>query len=103
MNDYTYEGYAYLGRQLWARREQIPSSLMNNYDRALAAANKAPSEIDPETGRAFGVLFLDTTDEIRAQVRPLLDREALAQDQQLRHAARQRALDAMLVPRLTRP
>jgi hypothetical protein len=98
-----YPGYAYLGSQRWVRREHIPAWLIAEYDRTFAAAEKNPGVIDPETGRAFGALWLDAVDQISDHVTPLLDRAALLRDQDLRNRAEHRKLDAMLARNATRP
>ena len=99
-----YPGYAFLGYDCWVRRERIPVSLLACYDRTFAVAETNPGEIDPETGRAFGALWLDVIDQISEQVAPLLDRGALRASldaDDLRKRGEERAVDAMLSPRTT--
>ena len=93
-----YPGYAFLGYDCWVRREHIPVSLLACYDRTFAVAETNPGEIDPETGRSFAAVWLDIVDEISKQAGPVLNRDALLQDQELRRRANQRALDAMVAP-----
>ena len=65
-----YPGYAFLGYDCWVRRERIPASLLACYDRTFAVAETNPGEIDPETGRSFGALWLDVADDIRERAAP---------------------------------
>ena len=101
-----YPGYAFLGYDCWVRRERIPVSLLACYDRTFAVAETNPGEIDPETGRSFGALWLDVADDIRERAVPLLDRVALRaslQADDLRKRGELRALDAMLSRGTPRP
>jgi hypothetical protein len=102
MSSNNYPGYAFLGYNCWVRREHIPQSLLEPYDRAWSIAEDNPSEIDPVSGNTYGAIWLDAADAIRSRVNPLLDRVALRaslETDELRKRANQRALDAMLTPR----
>ena len=92
-------GYVYLGSQRWVRRESVPAQLLAQYDHAWATAENNPSVIDTATGRPFGAMWLDIVDEISKMAGPVLDRDALLQDQDLRKRAERRKLDAFLSPR----
>jgi hypothetical protein len=96
-------GYTYIGSRRWVSREQIPDSLLARYDRTFAAAEHHPSAIDPKTGSSLGALWMDVVDQILGQVGPLLDRDAVLHDQELRNRAEHRKLDAMLPRSATRP
>jgi hypothetical protein len=97
------DAYLYLGAHRWVTRESVPARLLEKCDRAWATAEDNPGAIDPDSGRPFGGLFLDVVDEISKHVTPLVGRDALSKDQELRSLANQCALDAMLSPRMTRP
>ena len=104
--DNHYPNYLFLGYGRWAKREDVPASLLAPYDRTVAAARSTPSKIDPLTGRAFGGVWLDAADAIRERVEPLLDRDALCASLEvddLRRRGNLRALDAMFSPTITRP
>jgi hypothetical protein len=77
----------------------VPAQLLARYDRAWATAENNPSVIDTATGRPFGAVWLDIVDEISKMVGPVLDRDDLLQDQNLRIQADRRKLDAFLSPR----
>jgi hypothetical protein len=101
-----YPGYAFLAYNCWVRREHIPQSLLEPYDRAWAVAEANPDHIDPVTGRAYGALWLDAADAIRSRVNPLLDRVVLRaslEADDLRKRGEQRAFDMMLGRRTFRP
>ena len=72
-----YPGYVFLGYNTWVRREHIPQSLLDRYDRAWKIAENNPSQIDPASGRAYGAIWLDVAEAIRARGEALLDRVAL--------------------------
>lgn len=100
-----YPGHAYLTHNTWVRREHIPRTLLEPYDRAWAIAESDPGRIDPLTGRTYGAIWLDAADAIRSRVNPLLDRVALRASlaaDDLRKAGDQRQLDQMLSPRTAR-
>ena len=104
--DIHYPCYLFLGYDSWARREDVPASLLAPYDQTVAAAHANPSKIDPMTGRAFGAVWLDAADDIRRSVQPLLDRAAVnasVEADDLRKRGNLRALDAMFAPTTTRP
>jgi hypothetical protein len=98
-----FPGYAYLGSHRWARRESIPTSLLQKYDRLYAIAENNPGAIDPSTGRRFGAQWMDVVDEILGKVGPVFDRAALLQDRDLRNRAEHRKLDAMHPRNAPRP
>ena len=101
-----YAGFAFLGHDCWVRREHIPPTLLEPFDRAWAVAEANPSQIDPVSGRAFGAIWLDAADAIRSHVNPLLDRVALhasLQAEDLRKRGDQRKLDEILRLRTMRP
>ena len=104
--DIHYPCYLFLGYGSWARREDVPASLLAPDDHTVAAAHANPSKIDPMTGRAFGAVWLDAADDIRRSVEPLLDRAAVnasVEADELRKRGNLRALDAMLSRRTPRP
>src|SRR5260370_35325537 len=95
--------YTYLGSHRWVTRESVPAPLLSQYDRAWATAENSPTAIDPATGRSFAAVWLDIVDEISKQAGPVLNRDAMLQDRELRNRADERALDAVFSRRMARP
>jgi hypothetical protein len=77
----------------------VPGHLLRPHDDALAAL-----DADPHDMKA-AVAWMDACDAIYERVGPILDGSALQASLQaeLRKLGNRRALDAMMVPRLTRP
>jgi hypothetical protein len=67
MDDH-YPNYLFLGYGCWAKREDVPASLLAPYDRTVGTARANPSKIDSLTGRAVAALWLDAADAIRKTV-----------------------------------
>ena len=95
--------YLYLGAHRWVTREPVPAGLLAKYDRAWATAEDNPSVIDPATGRASGAVWLDIVGEISKIAGPLLDRDAMLQDRELRNRAAERALDVLFPRKMPLP
>ena len=77
-------------------RDQVPESLLRPHDDALAALDTDPHDMNA------AVAWMDAVDAIYERVQPILDGPALQASLQayLRKQSEERALDAMLSPRL---
>ena len=100
-SEHRYPGFVWLGSRgaNWVARDQVPESLLRPHDDALAALDTDPHNMNA------AVAWMDAVDAIYERVQPILDGPALQASLQaeLRKLGNRRALDAMMVPRLTRP
>ena len=87
--------YLYLGSDRWVTRDSVPNWLLEKYHYTWGTAKDNPGVIDPATGRPFGAVWLNVADEILKIAGPVLDRDAMLLDRELRKRAADRELDAV--------
>ena len=99
--EHRFPGFIWLGSrgQNWVACDRVPMNLLEPHDTALAALDANPDDMKA------AVAWMDACDAIYERVSPILDGPALQASLQaeLRKLGNRRALDAMMVPRLTRP
>ena len=97
-SEHRYPGFVWLGSRgaNWVARDQVPEPLLRPHDDALAALDTDPHDMNA------AVAWMDAVDAIYERAQPILDAAALQASLQahLRQQGEERALEAMLSPRL---